>query len=86
MAAERKHSKLLHFLLQNGAKHTEQKTQNEGNSVLHLACLQEDLKSVKILLDHDSSKSKESGAENQLLYLVNKHNQTALDLLLVNQH
>jgi ankyrin repeat protein len=39
LAAERKHSKLIQFLLQNGAKHTEQKTQNEGNSVLHISCL-----------------------------------------------
>ena len=51
LAAEKRHSRVISMLLQNGA---DIKFQGDepGNSALHVACLQNDLKSVKSLIEY----------------------------------
>jgi hypothetical protein len=39
---------------------------------------------VRTILEHHQQKSKDAGGEEELLYMVNKQNQTALDLILAS--
>ena len=75
IAAEKRQSRVLSMLLQNGVDVKYQSSES-GNTALHIACLMHDFQSVKTLINFQMSEADQT----EILFQKNKTGEIALDL------